>query len=402
MSVLGLLSPFNNFVSFDKHRIDNLAFRLATKTTTLIFLVSCALVTASTFIGDPIDCVVTGVPAGVMDTYCWIHSTFTLPRRVRGISEGVVAHPGVGAPDFDYDEGEGGENITRHRYYQWVCFTLFFQACVSYLPRYLWLAGEGKRMSSLVPDALVYSVSDKRMPAFAVPAGAVSEDVVKDRVNHMAQYLAAHLRGGKDLRNYFWRFIACEILNVVVVLFQLWFTDNFLGGMFLGFAGTLAEAANLDPEDRFDPMALVFPKVAKCTFRRYGPTGTIERFDGLCVLPVNIINEKIYIFLWYWLVILAVVSCVAVLYRAITLCSRAARKAKLRSRASHLVDAATVERITDGRAASGWFFLSQLGANLDPRIFSWLLYELDKLLLMPVPNGHGGKDSLEEKTEKMA
>ena len=47
-----------------------------------------------------------------------------------------------------------------------------------------------------------------------------------------------------------------------------------------------------------------FPKVAKCTFERFGPTGTIEVFDGLCVLPINIINEKIYIFLWFWFVLL--------------------------------------------------------------------------------------------------
>jgi hypothetical protein len=45
-------------------------------------------------------------------------------------------------------------------------------------------------------------------------------------------------------------------------------------------------------------MAKVFPKVTKCTFFKYGPSGTVEKKDGLCVLPLNIINEKIYIFIW--------------------------------------------------------------------------------------------------------
>ena len=49
-------------------------------------------------------------------------------------------------------------------------------------------------------------------------------------------------------------------------------------------------------------MAKVFPKVTKCTFHKYGPSGTIEIRDGLCVLPLNILNEKIYILLWFWLV----------------------------------------------------------------------------------------------------
>ena len=49
-----------------------------------------------------------------------------------------------------------------------------------------------------------------------------------------------------------------------------------------------------------DPISRIFPKVTKCTFHKYGPSGTVMKHDGLCVLPLNIINEKIYIFLWFW------------------------------------------------------------------------------------------------------
>ena len=70
-----------------------------------------------------------------------------------------------------------------------------------------------------------------------------------------------------------------------------------------------------DPEQRDDPMNLVFPKVAKCTFTKSGPTGTIQNFDGLCVLPINIINEKIYLFMWFWFIILAIISAIYLVYR---------------------------------------------------------------------------------------
>lgn len=43
------------------------------------------------------------------------------------------------------------------------------------------------------------------------------------------------------------------------------------------------------------------------------------KLDGLCVLPLNIINEKIYIFLWFWLVGLAAVTAAFMIYRIATL-----------------------------------------------------------------------------------
>ena len=53
-----------------------------------------------------------------------------------------------------------------------------------------------------------------------------------------------------------------------------------------------------NPETRGeDPFNLIFPKMTKCTLNAYGPSGTIEGHDALCVLAVNIINEKILLFM---------------------------------------------------------------------------------------------------------
>ena len=53
---------------------------------------------------------------------------------------------------------------------------------------------------------------------------------------------------------------------------------------------------------------MFFLRITKCTFHKYGPSGTIERHDAMCVLALNIINEKIYVMLWFWLIILAVMT----------------------------------------------------------------------------------------------
>ena len=60
--------------------------------------------------------------------------------------------------------------------------------------------------------------------------------------------------------------------------------------------------------DRVDPITKVFPLMTKCNFFKYGASGTIEKLDALCLLPINILNEKIYIFFWFWLLFLAIIS----------------------------------------------------------------------------------------------
>jgi len=402
-----LLEPLKPFISFDKIAIDNAVFQLHCKTTVLFILAADLLVTAQTFIGDPIDCIVNDVPTGVMDTYCWIHSTFTLPYSYYSDGDAAVtAHPGV-APV------PSGEPVTQHKYYQWVVFTLFFQAILFYIPRWIWINFEGKRMQTAVPTELCYSMTDPRMPMFAKPLGVAGDEMVADKVetlcNNFIRY-CGRLSGAKAHRIYFLRFVLCEILNLVNVVGQIFFVDLFLGGMFTSYGLKVVEQSNLDPEERGDPMEYIFPKVAKCTFERFGPSGTIEVFDGLCVLPINIINEKIYIFLWFWFILLSMITGMWLIYRLLTVCSRALRKAALRTRTNMTVDAVTVDRITDRVTIGDWFFLMQLGANLDPFIFGRLLRRIDSALL----NAYGGSGTLNnasaqaldkaaiEKAEKLA
>jgi hypothetical protein len=39
-------------------------------------------------------------------------------------------------------------------------------------------------------------------------------------------------------------------------------------------------------------MTRVFPRMAKCIYRKFGASGTIQTHDALCILPINVINEK--------------------------------------------------------------------------------------------------------------
>lgn len=90
--------------------------------------------------------------------------------------------------------------------------------------------------------------------------------------------------------------------------------DTFLGGAFLTYGTEVLKFSNMNQEQRTDPMIEVFPRLTKCTFHKYGPSGSVQDMDALCVLALNILNEKIYIFLWFWFIFLALMSGLAVLY----------------------------------------------------------------------------------------
>lgn len=49
-------------------------------------------------------------------------------------------------------------------------------------------------------------------------------------------------------------------------------------------------------------------QVTKCIFHKYGPSGSIQQHDALCVMALNIIHEKIYTVLWFWLLFLFIAS----------------------------------------------------------------------------------------------
>merc|ERR1711997_565654 len=108
---------------------------------------------------------------------------------------------------------------------------------------------------------------------------------------------------------------------------QMDLMDSFLGGQFTTYGLDVLSVANTEMEYRVDPMARVFPKMSKCTFHMYGASGTIQNHDGLCILSLNIIIEKIYVFLWFWFLAVAVWTAVWLCYRFCTMASSTVRRA---------------------------------------------------------------------------
>ena len=106
--------------------IDSWVFRLHYSVTTTCLFAFSLIVSAKQYVGNPIDCIHSkDIPEEVLNTYCWIHSTYTIPSAFWKRIGFDVAHPGV-------DKTLDPEERRYHKYYQWVCFCLFFQVGRTY------------------------------------------------------------------------------------------------------------------------------------------------------------------------------------------------------------------------------------------------------------------------------
>merc|ERR1712107_783905 len=253
-------------------------------------------------------------------------------------------HPGVAPPD---------EEVVHHKYYQWVVFVLFLQAACFHLPRLIWKHSEGGLMKMLVGN-----LTDPMM--------IINKGDRSDRIQFIKKYFKESM---KSHGPYAMKFFFCEFLCLVNVIGQMYFTDRFLGYTFMTYGSDVFAMTFGDPEGRSDPMNMVFPKVTKCTFHKYGPSGTVTRHDGLCILALNIINEKIYVFLWFWFVGVAIMSGLAIIYRMVVILVPSLRVSVICARALNQVPRSTVKALITSK--SGWF--DQVGDY-------WVIYLLSKNL----------------------
>ena len=171
---------------------------------------------------------------------------------------------------------------------------------------------------------------------------------------------------------------------------QIYFIDFFLGGEFTTYGLDVVSMTERKNSERDDPMARLFPKITKCTFNKFGPSGTVEKFDGLCVLPLNIINEKIYVFLWFWFVFLSIVTGLNLTFRLAVSFFPVIREILLRTR-TRLVSSTKVESICRESGYGDWFILYQLGKNMDSIILrdfiNGLHQRLETLRIAERPTG---------------
>ncbi|XP_055913506.1 innexin inx5-like [Eupeodes corollae] len=344
--------PLTKYLKPKSVNIYDFAFVLHCKVTVFILLTSTILVSARQFFGQPIECMADEKNLEYVNLFCWTMGTFILTDSNDQINNRNSIAVGVGT---EYTDSQR----LYVRYYQWVVIILLIQAFVFYLPAFLWKKWEGGFISQLC-DGFERKV-------------LISDSANKERRAYLMQIF--HPNYKQMHRSYAKNYFLCEILNFFICILNLTLMNTFFNGFWSSYSQAMKQIPSYNWNQWNEMSSRVFPKITKCEFFKYGGSGSQSKFDCLCVLPINILNEKIFAFLYVWFLILMVVSAMHLTFRIIATCSNAARIIMTQCSVG-CNQKKQVHQLVQDMSYSEWFLLTRICVNINPLMFAELIRDL--------------------------
>ncbi|KAL7061376.1 hypothetical protein AAHC03_010057 [Spirometra sp. Aus1] len=295
--------------------------------TVMVLLLCTTVVTVKQYMLKPISCYIATEVGGrnlldYVENYCWVQGT--IPISYSG-----------NVPENE-DQWAKLED-QKLLYYQWVPFVLGLQCILFYVPRIIWqmicynrTGTDLQHLINLASQA-AHATSDKReetikhlaksLEQLLFQRCALKEDRARRRSRRSRSGGGAagpqdnplpapeHLSYFQRVFRYRSTFITPAYLFIKLLylgnaLGQLFLMQRFLG---LGREGEpfgLQLLRNI-AEGRDWQMTLIFPRVAFCYAKVKNLGARDNAVTAQCALPVNMLNEKIYIFLWWWVLLAA-------------------------------------------------------------------------------------------------
>lgn len=302
--ISGLLGGFGKWSRLTGSSDDDWIDRLNHIWTVVMMTMFAVIVSSGQYVGDPIQCwcpaQFTGAHVAYTKSVCWISNTYYIPTETE-------------LPK-DIQTREDAE-IT---YYQWVPLIFLIQALMFKIPNIAWHMLNG------------YSgISLEKITTMAEATMLASPEERSEKIGYIAKYINRWIETHRDWHfNFFVRMrqklsnIACfclgkrdgtyltgfylfvKVLYCVNVVGQFFLLNEFMAMDYNLFGFEVINFLLLNGEWKASPR---FPRVTLCDFN-LRQLNNKHRWTVQCVLPINLFNEKIFIFLWFWLLLVAVLT----------------------------------------------------------------------------------------------
>ncbi|KAK3083021.1 hypothetical protein FSP39_011829 [Pinctada imbricata] len=276
------------------------------------------------FVGDPIQCwcpaEFTENEVSYTNYVCWVSNTYYIP-----FSRPIPKNYEIRRTD----------EIT---YYQWVPLILLLMAFLFKLPRSLWKAlaytSSGVGLKRLLDNSKITQIdsSEDREKKLKAIAGFIDQWL--SNVQHSRAGMCPGLRErlyqkcnigiGRHYGNYLvFLCVFVKLLFFLNAIGQLYFLNEFLGGDDFYIYGYEVIESILTKNDWSRTRR--FPRVTICDFD-LRQLQNVQRWSVQCILPINLYNEKFFIFLWFWITIVAILSLFNLMYSILLIMCKQPRK----------------------------------------------------------------------------
>jgi len=340
----------------------NTTFKLFSTVSFALCIFASILVGGTQYFGKPMNC---NVKSGdklneeFVNDNCWIHGTTHIPKKFKEILD-----------ECNYEEESDQNN--KLVYYQWVVFMLVINALLFKFPHLLWKHWEGGLMKEFFSGK-------------GLRARFLSEDKVNENLNIDLGYFMK-LKGKHN--QYYAFFQVCQLLNIAMLGLNWWATNVFLGGNFNRYGldvvryysqlgNSYVESEKSNKVDH--PRCNTFPTKVKCLVKTVGTSGAYEESHALCILSLNIINEKIYLVLWFWFVVMFVISATQLIFEIAIFTIPSFRRLVIARQTGSDLSENVKNFIKHDCNHGDWFVLHQIGKNTNRDFYSRFLEKLGKI-----------------------
>ncbi|KAI6187271.1 Innexin [Aphelenchoides besseyi] len=309
---------------------DTVVDRLNYYYSTVIIMVMSITLTARQYVGQPLQC---WVPSEFSKAWDYEHVLGNSTLRITVLS---TTHFGflpkkrfhaewMSGKSQSYKQFTGVLNFRVSRqllYYQWVPFIMALQAGFFYLPVIFWgihtivrktNTGSGINIQNIIRMVRDTDKSDKveRSKAVSTICNLLKDalrlrDVRKMQVNRFDHYFKLGLLDGQYVANMYTITKFLYLLNLIgqfLMMNQFLDQNNHAWG-----ADILRDIINgKDWETSGN-----FPRVAFCDFT-IRTMANVKRYTIQCVLMLNMFNEKIFLFLYWWLIFVGIITFVDII-----------------------------------------------------------------------------------------
>ncbi|KAK3734303.1 hypothetical protein RRG08_058458 [Elysia crispata] len=244
--------------------------------------------------------VTTALQVAYTNNVCWVANTYYVPF------------------EHALPRGPTKPSKAEIEYYQWVPMILLFMALMFKVPCILWrilTASAGVNLDKIV--------------TLAAETAYVAPDDRDRTIKHIVRYMDRWIENAREYRSGCFIRLRQQISkyccivwgkrygNYLVTLYmfiKLLYLGNAIGQLFIlnEFLGTNFNVYGFEVIDHLArgeswSESPKFPRITHCFFK-IRQLQNVHDYTVQCVLPINLFNEKIFIFIWFWLVFVATLS----------------------------------------------------------------------------------------------